>query len=131
MTDTGRPLAEAAVDRYFGAIAARDAAAWAANFAPDGQSEDPVGGEPVIGRKALQDFQQSIFDAFPVMILTPRSRYFGANQAAVMWTCHVEVDARIADFDGVNTYEVDEEGRITRQKAFWDMASVQRRLARG
>ncbi|MCQ8190272.1 nuclear transport factor 2 family protein [Streptomyces rugosispiralis] len=130
MTDPGPFPAEAAVDRYFAAVAARDAAAWAANFAAEGSSEDPVGGEPAIGREALRAFQQSIFDAFPVMVLTPRARYFGANQAAVTWTCHVETDGRAADFDGVNTYEVDEEGRITRQKAFWDMAGVQRRLAR-
>ncbi|WP_433171517.1 nuclear transport factor 2 family protein [Actinoallomurus sp. CA-150999] len=127
--DPTRSLVEAAVSRYFTAIAARDAAAWAANFAPDGRSEDPVGREPVVGREALAAFQQSIFDAFPVMVLTPVEHYFGGNQAAVKWTCHVEAGGRSADFTGINTYEVDEHGAIARQKAFWDIESVQRRLA--
>jgi steroid Delta-isomerase len=131
-TDTtpDRFPAEAAVAHYFAAIADRDATAWAANFAPDGRSEDPVGGEPVVGREALQAFQQSIFDAFPVMVLKPVSHYYGGHQAAVTWTCHVEADGRSADFEGVNTYEVSAEGLITGQKAFWDMAGVQRQLAR-
>ncbi|GAA2402510.1 hypothetical protein GCM10010191_07480 [Actinomadura vinacea] len=121
-------LVETAVDRYSAAIAARDADAWAANFAPDATSEDPVGGAPVTGRDALRAFQQGIFDAFPVMILTPVERFYGGGQAAVKWTCHVEAGERSADFEGINVYEVDADGRITRQKAFWDMAAVQRRL---
>ena len=124
-----RTPVEEAVSRYFAAIAARDAAAWAANFAPDGQSEDPVGGEPVRGRDALRAFQQGIFDSFPVMVLTPVEHYYGGAQAAVKWTCHVESGTAAADFSGINTYEVDESGAITRHKAFWDLAAVQRDLA--
>ncbi|MFJ2172254.1 nuclear transport factor 2 family protein [Streptomyces sp. NPDC087851] len=126
---TGRFPAEAAVARYFAAIAGRDALAWAENFAADGRSEDPVGGEPVVGREALRAFQQGIFDAFPVMSLRPVTHYYGGHQAAVTWTCHVEADDRGADFDGVNTYEVGADGLIIRQKAFWDMAGVRRQLS--
>lgn len=122
--------AQAAVARYFAAIADRDAVAWADNFVPDGRSEDPVGGEPVVGREALRAFQQGIFDAFPVMRLRPVACFYGGDQAAVTWTCHVEADGRGADFDGVNTYEVGPDGRIARQKAFWDMAAAQRQLAK-
>jgi ketosteroid isomerase-like protein len=121
-------LVEAAVDRYFAAITARDAAAWAANFVPDGSSEDPVGGPPVVGTEALAAFQQGIFDAFPVMRLTPVERFYGGAQAAVKWTCHVGTGSNAADFEGINFYEVSGDGRIVRQKAFWDMAAVQRRL---
>jgi uncharacterized protein (TIGR02246 family) len=119
---------EQAVGRYFTAIANRDAQAWASNFAPDGTSEDPVGGEPVAGRSALAAFQQSIFEAFPVMRLDADEIIVCGSQAAVRWSCHVENGTTGTDFTGINTYEVNDHGQILRQKAFWDIAAVQQAL---
>ena len=127
--DPVRTAVDAAVDRYFRAIADRDAAAWAANFAPGGRSEDPVGGDPVVGRAQLQAFQQGIFDAFPALVLTPGERFHGGHQVAVQWTGHVESHTGAsADFAGINTYEIDSDGKIAAQKAFWDIDAVQRAL---
>ena len=122
-------IVEATLDRYFAAIAARDADAWATNFAEDGRSEDPVGAAVVTGRRALKEFQQSIFDLFPVMRLDVVDRFVCGNGAAVRWRCHVESNGRSVDFDGINTYEVLPDGRIQGQKAFWDLLAVQQELS--
>jgi steroid delta-isomerase len=129
--EVSKATVEAAVRRYFAAIAARDADAWADNFADGGTSRDPVGTPPHQGREALRAFQQSIFDAFTTMDLQPLAIHVAGREAAVPWRCHVATGDRSTDFEGVNTYVVSAEGKIEQAKAYWDMEAVQARLGNG
>jgi steroid Delta-isomerase len=128
MSEVPKETVEATVKAYFAAIAARDADAWADNFAEGGTSEDPVGSPVNSGRENLRSFQQGIFDAFDEMDLQPQAIYVAGREAAVPWRCHAVAGSASTDFEGVNTYVIGADGKIEQQKAYWDMAAVQASL---
>jgi steroid Delta-isomerase len=109
------------VDRYFAAIAALDADAFVATFAPDGVSCDPVGADPSVGEEGLRRFFAGITGTFRQMVLTPDDTFHAGGRVAVKWTGRGESHEGVAvEYAGIDVFEVDDEGRITRLWAYWD-----------
>lgn len=112
---------QAAVDRYFAALAALDEDAFVAAFAPDAVSYDPVGADPSEGEAGLRRFFSGITRTFQEMVLTPDASFHAGGQVAVKWngrgTSH---DGVRVEYEGIDVFEVDDEGRITRLWAYWD-----------
>ena len=114
-----------AVRTYFLAIRAMDAEAFANTFAEDGTTFDPVGTPGITGRPAIREFLASICKNFKSVGLTEDSVFVAGNGAAVKWTGHgTSVDGKEVKFEGVDVFEVNEDGKIQTLRAYWNPAEM-------
>lgn len=114
-----------AVRNYFLAIRAMDADAFANTFAEDGTTFDPVGTPGITGRAAIREFLQSICKNFKTVGLTEDSIFVAGNAAAVKWTGHgTSSNGKNVKFEGVDVFEVNDDGKIQTVRAFWNPAEM-------
>ena len=114
-----------AVRAYFLAIRAMDADAFANTFAEDGTTFDPVGSPGITGRDALREFLQSICKNFKSVSLTEDSVFVAGNGAAVKWTGHgTSSSGKEVKFEGIDVFEVNEDGKIQTIRAYWNPAEM-------
>jgi steroid Delta-isomerase len=114
-----------AVRAYFLAIRAMDADAFANTFAEDGTTCDPMGTPPINGRAALREFFQSICKNFKSVALTEDSVFVAGSGAAVKWTGHgTSVNGKEVNFEGIDVFEVNQEGKIQNIWAYWNPAEM-------
>jgi steroid delta-isomerase len=119
-----------AVQDYFAAVKAMDAAAFAAIFAEDGVLEDPVGTPPNTSQAAIQQFFTGITAAFSAVELVPDDIYLAGPSMAIKWTGHATAkNGKQATFAGIDVIDLDAAGKIQCVRAFWDpgtlMAQIQ------
>jgi len=114
-----------AVRAYFLAIRAMDADAFANTFAEDGTTYDPVGSPGIKGRGGIRDFLASICQNFKSVALTEDSIFVAGNGAAVKWTGRgTSTNGREVRFEGVDVFEVNEDGKIQTVRAYWNPAEM-------
>jgi steroid Delta-isomerase len=114
-----------AVRDYFLAIRAMDAEAFANTFAEDGTTFDPVGSPGITGRAACREFFQSICGNFQSVSLTEDSVFVAGNGAAVKWTGHgTSSSGKEVKFEGVDVFDVNEDGKIQTIRAYWNPAEM-------
>ena len=114
-----------AVGAYFLAIRAMDADAFANTFAEDGTTFDPVGSPAITGRAALREFFQSICKNFKSVGLTEDSVFVAGNGAAVKWTGRgTSNSGKEVHFEGVDVFEINEDGKIQTIHAYWNPAEM-------
>ena len=114
-----------AVRAYFLAIRAMDGEAWANTFAEDGNTQDPVGTPTITGRAAIREFLESICKNFKSVGLTEDSVFVAGNGAAVKWTGHgTSSTGKEVKFEGVDVFEVNEDGKIQTVRAYWNPAEM-------
>lgn len=113
------------VRSYFLAIRAMDAVAFANTFAEDGTTFDPVGTPGVTGREAIREFLESICKNFKTVGLTEDSVFVAGNGAAVKWTGHgTSSSGKEVKFEGVDVFEMNEDGKIQTVRAYWNPAEM-------
>jgi steroid Delta-isomerase len=114
-----------AVRAYFLAIRAMDADGFANTFAEDGTTFDPVGTPGIIGRPAIRDFLASICKNFKTVGLTEESVFVAGNGAAVKWIGHgISTNGKEVNFEGVDVFEVNDNGKIQTVRAYWNPAEM-------
>jgi steroid delta-isomerase len=114
-----------AVRAYFLAIRAMDVDAIANTFAEDGTTFDPVGTPGITGRDGIREFFQSIFKNFKSAGLTEDSVFVAGNGAAVKWTGHgTSTNGGEVKFEGIDVFEVDDDGKIQTIHAYWNPAEM-------
>ena len=114
-----------AVRAYFEAIRAMDQEAWVNTFAEDAVSHDPVGALPTTGHQKLGEFFQTMTGAFKQVGLTEDQIFVAGNGAAVKWTGRgVSKQGRKVHFEGIDTFEVNESGKIQTVYAYWNPAEM-------
>jgi steroid delta-isomerase len=114
-----------AVRAYFLAIRAMDADAFANTFAENGTTCDPMGAPPIIGRDAVREFFQSICKNFKSVALTEDHVFVAGNGAAVKWTGHgTSINGIEVRFEGIDMFEVNEDGKIQNVWAYWNPAEM-------
>jgi len=114
-----------AVRAYFLAIRAMDADGFANTFAEDGTTYDPVGTSGITGREAIREFLQSICANFKSVGLTEDCVFVAGNGAAVKWTGKgTSTNGREVRFEGVDVFEVNEDGKIQTVRAYWNPAEM-------
>ncbi len=122
--DVGKAVAE-----YFAALRAMDVDRWAAAFAEDAVSYDPVDGPPIRGRAELRQFLKSITAAFDKVGLTEDQVFINGNEAAVKWTGRGRgKNGRDVRFEGIDIIEVNDKGLIQTVRAYWNPAIVMAQL---
>ncbi|MDX6529734.1 MAG: steroid Delta-isomerase [Blastocatellia bacterium] len=114
-----------AVRAYFLAIRAMDPEAVANTFAEDGTTCDPIGAPPINGRAAVREFFQSIYKNFKSCALTEDSVFVAGNGAAVKWTgTGTSASGKEVKFEGIDVFEVNQEGKIQNIWAYWNPAEM-------
>ena len=114
-----------AVRAYFLAIRAMDPEAIASTFAEDGTTYDPVGSEGVTGRDAIREFFSSIYKNFKNVTLTEDSIFVAGDGAAVKWTGKgTSANGKNVNFEGIDVFEVDADGKIRTVRAYWNPAEM-------
>ena len=114
-----------AVRGYFLAIRAMDADAFANSFAEDGTTHDPEGTPAITGRAALREFLASICKNFKSVSLDEDSVFVAGNGAAVKWTGRgTSASGREVNFEGIDVFEMDEDGKIKTIHAYWNPAEM-------
>ena len=114
-----------AVRAYFLAIRAMDADGFANTFAEDGTTYDPVGTSGITGREAIREFLQSICANFKSVGLTEDCVFVAGNGAAVKWTGKgTSTNGREVRFEGVDVFEVNEDGKTQTVRAYWNPAEM-------
>ena len=114
-----------AVRAYFLAIRAMDADAFANTFAEDGTTFDPVGTPGITGRAAIREFLQSICKNFETVGLTEDAVFIAGNGAAVKWNGRgVSSSGKVVKFEGVDVFEVNDDGKIQTVRAYWNPAEM-------
>ena len=110
-----------AVRDYFLAIRAMDADAFANTFAEDGTTFDPVGAPGITGRAAIREFLQAICKNFETVGLTEDAVFIAGSGAAVKWTGRgVSSSGKVVKFEGVDVFEMNEDGKIQTLRAYWN-----------
>lgn len=113
------------VRAYFLAIRAMDPEAIANTFAEDGTTYDPVGSPGVTGRDAIREFFSSIYKNFKSVALTEDSIFIAGNGAAVKWTGKgTSANGKDVNFEGIDVFEVDVDGKIRTIRAYWNPAEM-------
>jgi steroid delta-isomerase len=114
-----------AVRAYFLAIRAMDANAFANSFAEDGTTYDPVGSPAITGRDAIREFLASICKNFKSVGLTEESVFVAGNGAAVKWIGKgTSATGKDVTFEGIDVFEINEEGKIQTVRAYWNPAEM-------
>ena len=114
-----------AVRGYFLAIRAMDPQAFANAFAEDGTTYDPVGTPGITGRQAIREFLESICQNFKTVGLTEDSVFVAGNGAAVKWTGKgTSSGGREVNFEGIDVFEVNQDGKIQTIHAYWSPAEM-------
>jgi ketosteroid isomerase-like protein len=115
---------------------AKDKVAWLALYAEDAVIADPVGVSPLdpqgkghCGKAALENFWDNVI-ASANMVMTVHSRVTsGANACAVQMSAVNDVgNGSQTRVDMIATYEVDEAGKISSMKAYWNWEEMAAQL---
>ena len=115
----------ATVQRYTEVFSAGDKEAYVGLFADDATLEDPVGGEVHQGVEAIRAFWDPTREMTPTieLAITGPVRVAG-NEAA----CPGEARPSLGDtpmaVPVIDTLAFDDDGKITRLRAFWDFADL-------
>jgi steroid delta-isomerase len=113
------------VRAYFLAIRAMDAEAFANTFAEDGTTFDPVGAPGITGRDAIREFLTSICKNFSSVGLTEESVFVAGNGAAVKWIGKgTSASGKEVNFDGIDVFEINADGKIQTVRAYWNPAEM-------
>jgi steroid delta-isomerase len=117
------------VAAYFAAIRAMDPETWLATFAADAVDHDPVGTPPVVGHQGLRQFFHTIAGAFEKLGITEDHVFVAGNEAAVKWTGHgVGRNGRAVTFEGIDVFEINEQGKIQKLWGYWNPAKLMEEL---
>jgi len=112
----------AAVDAYVAAYMANERDAFLDAFADDGVIEDPVGTPAHEGRDARGAFWDTVHQLTERMTFDVKDVVVCGSEAAMVFRIHAgTADAGIV-LDAVDIFEVDDDGKISSMRAYWDMS---------
>lgn len=116
---------EMAVADYFKALRDMDVEAWLRIFDENAVSHDPVGSPPLVGHAGLRKFLTGILGLFDNVGLQEQQVFVAGHEAAVKWTGYGRgKNGRDVRFEGIDIITVNDAGRITNVRAYWDAAAL-------
>jgi len=112
----------AAVDGYVDAYRQASREALLATFAPDAVWHDPVGAPPHEGHEGIGAFWDTVHTMADKIVLEPKDVVVCGPEAAMVFTINAQTGDTTMIFDAVETFLVDDDGKILLLKAYWDMS---------
>jgi steroid Delta-isomerase len=114
-----------AVDRYFAARNSMDAAASTTCFTDEATVHDPYGSTPIEGVVAIREFFDGMANVFKDFKVVAESIYPSGDRAAVLFRrTGVGKNGKLLAVEGVNVFEFNHAGRISRLWSYWDAPAV-------
>ncbi len=113
-----------AVDAYCTAYGTTDKQAFLDLFTDDGVVLDPVGTPEHVGRDARAAFWDGVHGMAESISFDVQHVHVCAEQAAMVFTINAHVGDGGMAIDAVDVFTVDDDGKITRLAAYWDMAAA-------
>lgn len=110
----------AVIDTYVNAWDKRDRAAYVGLFAEDAELIDPVGTPARRGRDAIGDFWDQTFALTESIAMEVTRTHFCADEIAMVFTIHAKTSGGGMAIDAVDTFRVDDDGKVVAFKAYWD-----------
>ncbi len=119
----------AVVAEYFVAIRRMDPDAWMGCFTEQAISYEPGGPAPLHGHAALRQFLAGVLVAFQAIDLTEDHVFLSGNRAAVKFTGRgTGKNGRKVVFEGIDVFEMSQDGRIQTMWGYWDPATMMAQL---
>lgn len=116
-----------AIEHYFMSthVADNKVEAMVACFAKDSVCHNPAEGSAIYGQDELRRFFQSMADLFQEITLTATFISVNGNEVAAKWTGQgISKSGKSATFEGIDVFEVNEDGKIQTMKAYWNPAAI-------
>jgi steroid delta-isomerase len=114
----------AVVEAYVAAYSRDDKQAAVDLFRPDAVWHDPVGAPPHVGHEGIAAFWDQAHSMADHIELVPQEIYVGGSEAAMVFEIHVSMGDGGMVMDAVETFAVDDNGKISEAKAYWDMTKA-------
>jgi steroid delta-isomerase len=118
---------KATAEAYITASNANNKQAVLAQFAPDAVWFDPVGQPPHVGADGIGAFfdqTRTLADRIEMKLLDV---IVCGTEAALVLEIHATIGESVMIMDCVETVEFDDEAKIARMKAYWDMSRARTR----
>src|SRR4051794_17992840 len=112
------------VDRYVAASNANDKAAVLGLFASDAIWHDPVGQPPHNGIDAIAAFYDQARTMADKIEMKPSNVIVCGNEACMVFEIVATIGEATMIMDAVETFVVDDAGKILGMKAYWDMSQA-------
>lgn len=119
----------AVAEDYVAASNANDKQTVLSQFAPDAVWFDPVGRPPHVGHEeigAFFDQARAMADRIEMKLIDV---IVCGEEAAIVLEIHVTIGETGMIMDCVETVDVNDDGKIARMKAYWDMSRARTRGA--
>jgi steroid Delta-isomerase len=112
----------AAIDAYAAAYRDNDRDAFLDVFADDGVIIDPVGTPAHAGREARGAFWDTVHQLTEKITFNVKDVVVCGNEGAMVFGIHAGSGDSGIVLDAVDIFEVDDDGKVTLMKAYWDMS---------
>lgn len=112
----------AAVTRYVEMLSQGDAQGIIELYADDPRVEDPVGGDPIVGREAIRNFYAGMSGRLKVELTGP-IRVAGLECAFPM-LARLDLGGNPMEMDVIDVMQFDDVGKVTQLRAFWNPAEM-------
>ena len=106
------------IEQYLSALSKVDSAAILSLFADDAQLIDPVGSQPCVGKKAIENFMGSMLHGCRNPKLAAPIRTCIGNMAAVAFS--IEFEQGEAEISIIDVVRFNSAGKIVSLEAHWD-----------
>jgi steroid delta-isomerase len=113
------------IDAYVDGYTRGDREAVVSLFAPDAELHDPVGAPVHTGADAIRAFWDQVRSLTETLKLVPEEIVVCGDEAVLVMTTEAGTEGAGMRLHVVDTFEFDDAGKITRLKAYWDMAQGQ------
>jgi steroid delta-isomerase len=120
---------KAVAEAYVAASNANDKPAVLAQFAPGAVWYDPVGQPPHVGEEGIGAFYDQTRALADRVEMKLRDVIVAGSEAAMVLEIHVTIGDGGMVMDCVETLEVNDDGKISGMKAYWDMSRARTRGA--
>jgi steroid delta-isomerase len=112
------------VERYVKSWEAGDKEGWVGCFADDAEQIDPYPQPANVGREAIARFFDTARSLVEEYRFTTHYSAVAGDRCAMTFTLALKTGDTTVEFDGVDLFEVNDDGLISRLTAYWDPSTM-------
>ncbi|MEA5508436.1 nuclear transport factor 2 family protein [Crocosphaera sp. UHCC 0190] len=120
---------EATISDYYNSLASMNPQGWLNTLAENATIYDPVGKPPLNPQEDSQKLFTILTTFYSKFDILKESLFVVNNEAAVKWKMTViSKNGKEATAEGITTFKLNEAGKITQVKAYWDENQLKSQL---
>ncbi len=122
-------MIDVAISHYYTHLTQMNPQGWLDTLADNAVIYDPVGKPPLNPQEDSQKFFRILTTFYETFEISQESLVVVGKEAAVKWTMKVIAkNGRQGMAEGISVFEVNDQGKITQIKAYWDEAHLKSQL---